>query len=278
MLKKYICFLIFFISISFSQSLETQLKIIFGDLLSASSNKNVRTLGKVLSTSGSMEYEFEKIKANNEMTINYNINSNGVATPNSGYEWVNHNNPNDFTVRKSIYSSNSGLNRPSLSPFDMTLLRKKFNKDKTGIDVAFTYNWADDINKDGALGLDEFFGIKRTFNKNEKIVIGYNWGIIFYLAKIRKLKKHYKNGGDVGIVITTTLYNKTDGQKLVESDYTKFFNEYTYSVNRWNWESLGSGNLPAGQYMYVITMKLPSFLEEQIHTKKLTEIEYFEVL
>lgn len=140
MLKILGILLVFLISCIFPQSLETQLKVIFGDFLQTNKNKNVRTLGKAISISGQMEYEFEKIKTESESTVNYNIKSgnpssstnpiysklpinvifnDGVLVPIAGYEWVNPTNPNDYKVKD--------IQINTLMPYSIDTLESKWN-------------------------------------------------------------------------------------------------------------------------------------------------------
>lgn len=210
-----------------AQSLESQLKVIGGDLLSNSQSQLARTIGKALSTSGTMQYEIERAEAGrNQINIEQNnfpeeylvLSEDGKYSPTQGYEWANPDDATDFILRK-ISSLES---RASLAPFDMGKLESEYNKRighfATGIETVFTCNWYKDFNGDG-LSLDEFKGIKRTFNKDEKIEIVGICG-----SNLSDIKK---KDFPLEEIVTFRLYRGKDGEFLAkeEQKYTHFLED-----------------------------------------------------
>lgn len=253
-----------------AQSLESQLKIIGGDLLLDSKNKFARTIGKGLSTSGVMQYEIERAEAGrNQISVEQNnfpkeyliLSEDGKYFPTQGYEWANPNNAEDFRLRKVI----SLESRATLHPFNKerlmmewsNLARSKFistgRDDNTGIGTVFTCNWYKDFNGDG-LSFNEFEGMKRTFNKNEKIEIVVLYGTSFVDARKKWLP--------IEEVLTFSLYKGEDGQFLGEEKrkLNPFRTKVLWRNNRVMIESttINPGNLNPGRYFYNIKLEFPN--------------------
>ncbi len=95
------------------QSLESQIKSVGGFLLSELSNKKeIRILGDAIRKSGEMQFEIERIKAQNtrynSFSINYPnrvITKDGEIFPKKGYEWKNPEISDNYEVKK-IESAN----------------------------------------------------------------------------------------------------------------------------------------------------------------------------
>lgn len=253
-----------------AQSLESQLKIIGGDLLLNSQNKLARTIGKALSTSGAMQYEIERAEAGrNQISVEQNnfpmeylvLSEDGRYFPTQGYEWADPNNAADFRLRK-IGSLES---RASLPPFNMNKLVTEWNNlakskfistgrdNNTGIGTVFTCNWYRDFNGDG-LSLNEFKGKKRTFNKDEKIEIVGLYGVHF--GDVRK------RDFPVEEVLTFSLYRGEDGKFLGEE---KKKNGSLMVGSRWRGNktiiesvTINPGNLNPGRYFYNVELAFPN--------------------
>ncbi len=253
-----------------SQSLESQLKVIGGDLLSNSQNEFTRTIGKTLSTLGMMQYEIERAEAGSDkITIEQNnfpkeyliLSKDGKYFPAQGYEWINPSDVLDFRLRKM----GSLESRASLAPFNMNQLTAEWNSiikikrpgsrsgRNTGIGTVFTCNWYRDLDGNG-ISFNEFNGIKKSFNKNEKIEIVGVYGTRLWDVK----KKNFP----VTSVVTFTLYRGEDGKFLGAE---KKNNNYPFTKNTWlkrqtiiEAVTINPGNLNPGKYIYNIKLDFPN--------------------
>ena len=253
-----------------AQSLESQLKIIGGDLLSNSQNKLARTIGKGLSTSGAMQYEIERAQAGrNQISIEQNnfpmeyliLSEDGKYFPAQGYEWANPSNTEDFRLRKAGSLESRAIlpafNKERLITEWNNLAKSKFittgRDNNTGIGTVFTCNWYKDFNGNG-FTFDEFEGIKRTFNKNEKIEIVALYGTNF--GEVRK------KWSPIEEVLTFSLYRGEDGKFLGEEKrkLNPFRTKIVWRNNRVMIESatINPGNLNPGRYFYNIKLEFPN--------------------
>jgi len=254
-----------------AQSLESQLKILSGELLLHSQSDFARTLGKALSISGEMQHQIEVAEAGrdeinieqNNFPVEYLVRSEeGKYFPAQGYEWVNPNDATDFRLRK-IGSLES---RATLAPFDKYKIKLEWgaiaqvqgtftkNERDTGIGTIFTCNWYKDLDNDRHLSLAECQGVKRTFNKDEKIEIVGVYGMRLWDIK----KKNFP----VESVVTFSLYRGEDGKLLGEE---KKKNTYTFTKNTWIRDhtliestTINPGNLNPGKYVYSIKLSFPN--------------------
>ena len=252
----------------FSQSLESQLKIIFGDMLQDSKYKEARIIGKALSTSGNMNYNMEMIQAQNkkEITINLPQNTymgqNNQLMPNAGYKWANPSNPADYNVLP--LSSNS---YSTLPPYNLDYLKKCWKMgDKSTLKFLFTYNWFSDINGDQIWDLSEFNNIKRTFYLGERIEFVFGFSSINYDYYKLNVKKYIET-----LNFTMQLFNAANGESIVNSRFYSTFESNVFKLHR---ENLGN-SLPAGKYLIAVSMNSQGKLKPRAIT---VLREYFEVI
>jgi len=260
-----------------SQSLESQLKIIFGDALSTYGKSDFsRFLGKALSTSGNMNYNMEMIKAQNNQTITINLppntylGPNHEVLPNSGYQWANPSNPTDFGVLPLPTYSNA-----TLPPYDFNYLQANFskgfndsfNKSSSTLNVLFTYNWQSDFNGDGLINLSEFNNIKRTFYKGEPVSFAFN----FAVRCGRSLVKDWADK----VSFLMQIFEGATGKLIAKEDYNYYDDtgHYRYE-NRVYYRSLGNC-LPVGKYLIAV-----SITSQDHATRKTIQLlkEYFEII
>lgn len=215
---------------------EAQKTTLAGSALIASSKysnnpkdaRNAETLGSLLTIYGQMQHDLEVAKAGKtEVTVN------------NSYE--------------STTRANSLESRTGLPPFNTKELEKEWNEtNSTGIGVAFTCNWHNDFDGNG-LSFDDFKGIKRTFNRNEKIELVGFYAVDLYTFKRKEFP--------VKIDFTIRFYRKEDGKLLgeekQESSYPKSSKSLTiYKV----WATaINPNTLPPGGYVYEMGLKVPSF-------------------
>jgi hypothetical protein len=258
----------------FSQSLGSQLKMIFGDALTTyGKNDFSRFIGKSLSTSGNMQHNMELIQAQNNQTLNINlppntyIGQNNQVLPNQGYQWANPSNSSDYSVMP--------LNNYSTLPsYDLYDLQNRYNKTQgywvmlgTTLNVLFTYNWVSDINGDGVFTLNEFNNIKRTFRVGEPISFAFE-----FLSQCGK--RFSKDVGD-NVSFLMQIFNNSDGKLIAKGTYS--FHDGGGSLrsdNKLYMEPLGN-SLPPGIYLISISISSSDRLTKNT-IKSLSE--YFEVI
>lgn len=271
----------FVTNVAFSQSLGSQLKIIFGDALTEyGKNDFSRFLGKALSTSGNMNYNMELINAQNkqEITINLppntSLGQNNQVIPNPGYQWTNPNNSSDFGVVQidnypvqpigvtpiNNYSVQPLYGSSTLPPYDLNYLQSKYAQLQDNatnlttllnigstLNVLFTYNWVSDINGDGKFVLDEFNNIKRSFKVGEQI------GFAFEFVARCGTNSFGKDIGD-NLSLLIQIFDNTNGELIAKGNYS--FHEGSGPVrfsNRVLWEYLGN-YFPLGQYLISVSI------------------------
>lgn len=244
-MKKFILILSLFVVSNgncFSQSLESQLKVIFGDVLSThGKNKFSRTLGRALQTSGTMQYEMEKIRENN----NLYITSENIVHPKPGYAWANPNDNTDFRVRK-IYSE------PTLIPYDLNKKRKEFQKYyiSTTLEQIFLYKWEDDFNENNSYSFSEFQGIKRSFIQGEEI----------------KLFLGYTLCAQENVSFTIKVYFADDGKLIAKEKKNVFFNHENKSKFVSRMLRIRLGKLAPGKYMVTVNMNSSDKIDRRAKT------------
>jgi hypothetical protein len=257
-----------------SQSLGSQLKIIFGDALTTyGKNDFSRFVGKSLSTSGNMQYNMEMIKAQSNQTLNINLppntymSQNNQVLPNQGYQWANPSNSSDY----SVMPLNSYATLP---PYDLYDLQNRYNKTQgawvflgTTLSTLFTYNWVSDINGNGILTLNEFNNIKRTFRVGETVSFAFE-----FIAQCGK--RFSKDIGD-NVSFLMQIFNNLNGNLIAKGTYS--FHDGggpLRSENKFYSESLGN-SLPPGIYLISVSISFSDRLTR--HT--ITSLsEYFEVI
>jgi hypothetical protein len=264
-----------------SQSLQSQLKLIFGDALSTFGKSDfLRFAGKSLSTSGNMQYNIELIKAQNNQTLNINmppntyLGPNNQVLPNQGYQWANPSNLNDYSVAPLSSSS-----YPSLPLYDLNYLNRKFDYNPihdplssinhpSTLNILFTYNWYNDLNGNGYVDLPDFNNIKRTFYVGEPV--SYCFSFV-----VRSGSK--RSGEDMGDAITflIQIFNATTGEPIIKKDlsYHNVLGLPRHEGEVYK-ESLGN-YFPSGKYMITVNItSINRFKNGIIGTLR----EYFEVL
>ncbi len=277
-----------------AQSRETQLKIIGGELLQESPNKFSRKVGKILSTSGLMQYEMEKAKAGstnisveqNNFPVEHLIQSeDGKYFPAPGYEWVDPENVGDPRLRKI----NSLESRATLASFDMRKLEEEYRKMQVastgeglyyytarmapmGVGSVFTCKWYRDFDEDGlSLKDNDFQGIKRTFGKEEKLeIIGF-YGINLVDVKRKKFP--------VTAVVTLELYRKEDGKFLGKEKREHVYEERPFDSRMLLMEHfpINSGALNPDKYVYNLKLSFPDHTDIKFNFPKAKTGE-FEIL
>lgn len=249
-----------------SQSLKSQLKVIFGDVLSTYGKNDVsRVMGKALSTSGNMNYNMEMIQAQNkqELTINLppntSIGQNNQVLPNPGYQWANPSSPSDYSVMP--LSAMSAGSYPTLSPYDLASLEKDFEifpnvgwyKDiYNSLTVLFTYNWTLNT-QEGGWRFSDFQNPKRTFHVGEPIEFAY--GFIARTGSTRSGKSEADE-----IVILLQIFNSLTGEPIAK-EYFNFYDNlgpvrYLTKIKR---NPLGN-SLPVGKYLISVNIDAASRL------------------
>jgi len=265
----------------FSQSLESQLKIIFGDALSTFGKTEFsRFVGKSLSTSGNMQYTMEMIRAQNNQTLNINLPPNtylgpsNQVMPNQGYQWANPSNPADYTVMPV-----SARSYPTLSPYDLNYLWKLFDGGpyKRGIHTEynpsslitlFTCNWAYDINGNNSFEFEEFTNVKRTFYTGEPICYAFS-----FVSR----EGSRSSGKDLGdeLFFIIQLFERTTGKLIVKKNFQYHNSQGKFKHVNMNYHEFLGNYLPVGQYMVTVNLNLRSLAEGRTQTSLR---EYFEVL
>jgi hypothetical protein len=227
-----------------SQSLESQLKLVFGDALSTyEKNDPSRILGKPLSTSSNMKYNMELIQAQNSYYLtlyilaNTHLDENNLLVPNPGFQWINPNDPSDFRLA----SSGSSVTLP---PYDLTYLNRAFNRSKFG--PLFTYNWCADINANNLTDFSDFSGIKRTFNLKEPICFAFT-----IICK----EGSYRSGREYAAKkkVTIQIFNNANGN-IIGKEETEFYHPEGRPrlQGRVYYECLGNF-LPVGKYLISVS-------------------------
>lgn len=251
----------------FAQSLESQLKIIFGDILQENKHKAARVIGRALSTSGNMNYNMELIKAQNtrEVTINLPPNTyigpDNKIYPNQGFQWTNPTKTDDYSV--DILSLSR---RPSLPPYDMSLIESDWvKKNITTLNFIFTYNWYSDFNNDQHAELSEFNNIKRSFYLGETIEF------LFGFTSISSNPATGMGWRSAKLHFIVQLFNAATGELIVKQEFDE-----TIPGDKMLMKQMTLGNyLPSGKYLVVVSMSSEKKLKPK--AKNLLK-EYFEVI
>lgn len=274
-MKRIICFLslvaFFATGNAFSQespNLETQLKVIFGDFLQGTKYKELRAIGRGLSLSGEMNFEMERIKAQNTYTINNPppntyVGPDNQLYPQQGYQWRNVSNPQDYSVIP-IYTGNYA----TLPPYNMAdITRNWYLVGFTTLKCLFVYNWYSDLNQNGAMDFSEFNGIKRTFQFGEKIELAFG-----FVSNTMKSGGIYFKVPYNTLTFMIQLFNAADGEIIISHQvqgYYKGDNLYLYK------EVLGN-YLPPGKYLVSVAI---TSSEKGLKYKSVTMLkDYFEVI
>jgi hypothetical protein len=278
---------VFATNLTLSQSLESQLKIIFGDALSTyGKNDFSRFVGKALSTSGNMKYNMELINAQNkqELTINLPPNTSLVAdnqvVPKQGYQWAIPSNGANYDVIP-VQPILPGGNSSILQPYNLAYLGKEYDQFQENVadlstllnvgstlNVLFTYNWVSDLDGNGALSFLEYNNIKRTFQIGEPICLAFE-----YLVRCGTNNLGVDLGDNVFFKIQ--IFNNANGLLIAEKQYYSHNNEGNVRFeNKVYPECLGN-SIPVGKYL--ISVSITSSNRLTPYTKTSLK-EYFDVI